>query len=101
MLRTLTSGVIDLLHRLGFSYKKATAIPGKAKREEQKKFVRKYKRIKKKDGPVYFADSTHPEWGPTISYGWIREGKKFEVKTNSPKFVTKNVHYKAIISHFP
>ncbi len=83
MLRTLTSGVIDLLHRLGFSYKKATAIPGKAKREEQKKFVRKYKRIKKKDGPVYFADSTHPEWGPTISYGWIREGKKFEVKTNS------------------
>ena len=31
----------------------------------------------------YFADSTHPEWGPTISYAWIKEGKKFEVKTNS------------------
>ena len=76
-------GVTNLLYRLGFSYKKATAVPGKAKQDEQEKFVRKYKRIKKKGGLVYFADSTHPEWAPTITYGWIERGQKFEVKTNS------------------
>ena len=32
---------------------------------------------------MYFGDSTHPEFGPTITYGWIKKGEKFEVKTNS------------------
>ena len=81
--RYSVGGVTELLHRLKFSYKKATAVPGKAKREEQEKFIRKYVRLQREKGVFYFADSTHPEWGPTISYAWIKEGKKFEVKTNS------------------
>ena len=32
---------------------------------------------------VYFGDSTHPEFAPTISYGWIKKGENFEIKTNS------------------
>ena len=32
-------GVTELLHRLGFSFKKATPIPGKANRKKQKKFI--------------------------------------------------------------
>ena len=75
-------GITELLHRIGFSFKKATPVPGKAKKEEQKKFVRKYNGIKSY-GPVYFGDSTHPEFAPTIAYGWIKTGEQFEVKTNS------------------
>ncbi len=75
-------GMTELLHRLGFSFKKATPVPGKAKREEQEKFIRRYNAIKWR-GLVYFGDSTHPEFAPTISYGWIKKGENFEVKTNS------------------
>ena len=35
-------GMTSLLHQLGFSYKKPKGVPGKAKAEEQKAFVRKY-----------------------------------------------------------
>jgi transposase len=75
-------GVTELLHRLGFSFKKATPIPGKAKKDQQQTFVNQYNGIKS-HGKVYFGDSTHPEFAPTITYGWIKKGENFEVKTNS------------------
>lgn len=75
-------GVTELLHRLGFSFKKATPVPGKADKKKQQKFINQYNGIKP-HGIVYFGDSTHPEFGPTISYGWIKKGENFEVKTNS------------------
>jgi len=75
-------GVTDLLHRLGFSFKKSTPVPGKAIKEKQERFINQYNGIKA-HGPVYFADATHPEFAPNITYGWIRKGSKFEVKTNS------------------
>ena len=76
-------GMTSLLHQLGFSYKKPKGVPGKAKEEEQKAFVRKYNRLKKKKGLIYFADSTHPMLNPVLSSGWIRKGRNFDVKTNS------------------
>jgi transposase len=75
-------GVTELLHRLGFSFKKATPVPGKAKRSEQEKFLRQYNGIKS-HRLVCFGDSVHPEFAPTITYGWIKTGENFEVKTNS------------------
>lgn len=76
------SGATELLHRLGFSYKKAKAIPGKAKREEQELFILEYYRLKQ-EGKIYFADSTHPQHNPVISYGWIKKGEEFEVLTHN------------------
>ena len=76
-------GMTSLLHQMGFSYKKPKGVPGKAKAEEQKAFVKKYNRIKEKKGLIYFADSTHPMLNPVLSSGWIRKGKAYEVKTNS------------------
>jgi transposase len=76
------SGITELLHRLGFSYKKAKAVPGKAKREEQELFILEYYRLKQ-EGKVYFADSTHPQHNAVISYGWIKKGEEFEVLTNN------------------
>lgn len=77
------NGMTALLHKMGFSYKKAKGVPGKADIKEQKAFVKKYRRIKKKGALVYFADSAHPMLGPAISSGWIKKGEEFKVKTNS------------------
>ncbi len=76
------SGVTGLLHRLSFSYKKAKAVPGKAKKEDQELFILEYYRLKQ-EGKIYFIDSTHPEHNPVISYGWIKKGEDFEVLTHN------------------
>ena len=76
-------GMTSLLHQLGFSYKKPKGVPGKAKAEEQKAFVKKYNRLKREEGLIYFGDSTHPMLNPVLSSGWIRKGRDFDVKTNS------------------
>ena len=34
-------------------------------------------------GKVYFGDSTHPQFAPSISYGWIKRGENFDIRTNS------------------
>lgn len=75
-------GMVDLLHRIGFSFKKATPVPGKANKEKQRTFINQYNGFKA-HGPVYFGDATHPEFAPTIGYGWIKKGENFDIKTNS------------------
>lgn len=58
------SGVTDLLHRLDFSYKKPTHVPGKQDSTTQQAFIEEYDQIKANKGendPVYFADATHPQ----------------------------------------
>ncbi|MFK7873244.1 MAG: IS630 family transposase [Oligoflexales bacterium] len=75
-------GMTSLLHRLGFSYKKAKGVPAKADATAQQNFVKEYQKVKKK-GLVYFADSTHPTLQSVLSYGWIKTGEDFEVKTSS------------------
>lgn len=72
----------ELLHRLGFSFKKATPVPGKADSKKQQTFINQHNGLKS-HGPVYFGDVTQPEFAPTIGYGWIKKGTSFEVKTNS------------------
>lgn len=81
-------GIIKLLHRLGFSYKKPKIIPGKADRIKQEIFLNKYQDIKSKlkdNDQIYFVDSTHPVHNTTPSYGWILKGKKNDkfIKTNT------------------
>ena len=83
--RYSVSGVTDLLHRLGFSYKKPTHVPGKQDPEKQQAFLEDYKRLKaakgKKD-PIYFADATHPQHNSVPSYGWIKRGQEKELQAN-------------------
>lgn len=76
------SGANNLLHRLGFTYKKTKGVPGKAKRDEQVRFLRTYRGIKP-HGKVYFGDATHPLHNSQLSYGWIKKGKEKEIFTNS------------------
>lgn len=81
------SGVTALLHSMGFVYKKAKAVPGKADKNEQELFIKKYLRLKaKSEGKIYFADSVHPRHNSIISYGWIKKGEDFEVPSNTGRY---------------
>lgn len=77
------SGMTDLVHRLGFSYKKPKGVPGKANREQQENFVEQHDELKNKNFKIYFADSTHPQHNPILGYGWIKKGTEKEVFTNT------------------
>lgn len=74
-------GTIDLLHRLGFSYKEPKIIPALIDVAKQEVFKEKYKEIKEnlpKDQVIYFIDGVHPQSKTRSSRGWI---KTSEVKT--------------------
>jgi transposase len=72
------TGMKELLHRLGFSYKKPTHVPGKLDPVKQEAFVEEYEILRKTKGrndPIYFADACHPQHNSIPAYGWIRRGK--------------------------
>src|SRR5215212_4840011 len=77
------SGLKDLLRRIGASYHKVSGFFWKADVEEQKKFVRKYRRHKREAGPTtrrYFVDACHPVWGLDLLYScWLLVGQRFYV----------------------
>jgi transposase len=78
-------GMVQLLHRIGFSYKKTTVTPGKANIKQQKRFVKTYeKRYKKhsKKEKVYFLDGCHPTYNNHAGYAWIEKGSRFEIRSN-------------------
>jgi len=83
--RYTISGATKLLKKMGFTFKKPKPVPGKADKSKQQGFIKMYNRLKGR-GKVYFSDSTHPQYNPVISYGWIRKGVDFDVFTNSGRF---------------
>lgn len=83
--RYSVSGVTNLLHRLGFSYKKPSHVPGKQNPAQQQAFLKEYKYIKANKGendPIYFADATHPQHNSIPAYGWIKKGQEKVLKAN-------------------
>jgi hypothetical protein len=82
--RYTVPGMVQTLHRLGYSYKKGSSVPGKADKEKQESFIKTYKRRYKKlseDEKVYFMDGSHPTYNNHIGYGWIRKESRFEIKS--------------------
>jgi transposase len=80
------SGMTKWLHANGFCYKKAHAVPAKASREQQKKFIKYYAELKEKAGkkePIYFVDSVHPQYQAHLTYGWILKGEQKLVPTTA------------------
>src|SRR3954468_6365003 len=77
------TGVRELLYRIGASYHKVSGFFWKADVEEQKKFVRKYRRHKRQAGPRtrrFFVDACHPVWGVDLLYScWLLVGQRFYV----------------------
>ncbi len=79
------SGVTELLHRLSFSYKKLTHVPGKQDPAQQQAFLGEYEQLKAtkdENDPLYFADATHPQHNSVPAFGWIKTGQEKELKAN-------------------
>ena len=79
-------GITDLLHRMGFTYKKPKHLPGKANREAQEAFIEQYQKLKKNKNAkdkIYFMDGTHPLHNSQLGYGWIKKGKEKFIKANT------------------
>jgi transposase len=77
------AGVIKLLHRLGFEYRKPKGLPAKADEAAQAAFIRRYEALLNRlgdDETVFFADAVHPEYQSRPAHGWIRRGDKLAVK---------------------
>jgi transposase len=76
------SGCTNLLHRLGFSFKKSKGVPGKAKKKDQEDFIKMYNGLNP-DTLLYFGDATHPLHNTVLASCWVKKGQEKEVFTNS------------------
>lgn len=80
------SGMRDLLHRIGYEYKKPKLVPGNPDIDAQEEFVEYYNKFmetKPDNVDVLFLDAVHPSHNSIAAYGWIKRGEKRELKTNS------------------
>ncbi len=83
-IRYSQQGMVQTLHRLGYSYKKTSPVPGKADIVKQKEFIntynKKYKSLPDNE-KVYFLDGCHPTFNNHFGYAWIKKGSDFSIKT--------------------
>lgn len=78
----------DLLHRLGYVYKKSRAVLAKAEEAAQVTFLEEQlppmlAETERGEAVIYFADGCHPMHNTKTSRGWIRKGEDFEIDCNS------------------
>jgi transposase len=80
------SGLVSLLHRLGYEYKNTILIPSNYSPEKQKAFKEMYdelsKNLKSEDA-ILFGDGVHPQHNTTCSKAWIKKGETQEIKSNT------------------
>lgn len=82
------SGMTDLLHRLGFVYKKPKVVPGKADGEQQEAFLQQLEALKaskKQTDKLYYLDGVHPQHNTQAGYGWIEKGQEQPLKSNTAR----------------
>ena len=75
-------GVVDLLNRIGFTYKKTTEVPCEANADAQSEFMEELaKTLKEKDSEavVYYADGVHPTHNSRSTYAWNRNKAEFQL----------------------
>ena len=81
-------GMNNLLHRLGFVYKKPKQVPGKADKKRQEEFIKTYEELKTtkdKNDRIWFLDGVHPRHNAMPAYGWILKGKEKQLKANTKR----------------
>lgn len=80
------SGMKDLLHSLGFSYKQLILFPSKADIEKQKQFVLAFEQLNQnlaEDEAIVFIDGVHPQHNTKSSKAWIQKGTEKYIPTNT------------------
>lgn len=81
-----SQGVVDLLNRIGFTYKKTTEVPCETDASKQEAFARELSDIitnMPEDAVVYYADGVHPTHNSRSTYAWIEKGERLEQPTVS------------------
>ena len=79
-------GTVDLLNRIGFTYKKTTEVPCEADARKQEEFVEELsKTLRDMDSSavVYYADDVHPMHNSRSTYAWVEKGERMEQPTVS------------------
>ena len=79
-------GTVDLLNRIGFTYKKTKEVPCERKIEKELAFVKEASEIFEnldEKAVVYYADGVHPTHNSRSTYAWIEKGTEFEQPTVS------------------
>lgn len=82
-------GMTKWLYVNGFRYKKPHAVPAKADKKKQQKFIEAYEELKQKAGkkePIYFVDSVHPEHQTRLAYGWIMKGERKAIEMTGRQY---------------
>ena len=79
-------GMVNLLTRIGFVYKKTTQDPCNYDIEKQLKFVEYFNDMNNnltEKEVIYYSDAVHPQHNTKTSYCWIMKGKEKEIKSVS------------------
>ena len=74
------------LKKWGYVYKQVKVVPGKADSQEQEKFAKKLKRLRKnlkKYEKMYFLDGVHPTHNTRNVKVWCKKGKEKAIKSNT------------------
>ena len=72
-----TESMVHFLKKLGYTYKKIKASPGKHDPAKQRAFIEKYEELHNSlsdNEKVYFVDSSHPTHNMMPGYAWIKKG---------------------------
>jgi transposase len=80
------TGIVPLLKRLGFVYKKTRSTSSKSDAEQQEAFLEQFDALVERAEAAdsfYYADAVHPQHNTRPSYGWIASGEEFTVETNT------------------
>ena len=102
--RYSVSGLTDLLHRLGYSYKLTTAVPCQADAAAQTAFLADtlaplLSQAAGGEAAVYFADAAHPTHNTRATHVWTETGKERPLLTvNGRERVNLNA---ALNAHCP
>jgi transposase len=87
--RYTVSGTVDLLNRIGFTYKKTKEVPCECNAEKQESFVKELSELFKKqdkkeeNSVIYYADGVHPTHNSRSTYAWIETGTELVQPTVS------------------
>ena len=81
------SGLTDLLHRLGFTYKLTTPVPCPADAEAQADFLDELAvletHVERGEAVLYYADAAHPTHNTRCTRAWCQVGKERPLLTVS------------------
>lgn len=82
-----TSGVVSLLHRIGYSYKQTKAVPCEADAVKQQAFLAELAQLSRtveaEAAVVYYMDGVHPTHNTRETKAWIETGTDRELPTVS------------------